>query len=51
MLLSKEIDTVSRVSIRDEADCISVTTNTLVKGMNSIILRQAKSKLQGNSVL
>ena len=38
------IDTVTRVQILDEADGISHRTNTLVKGMNLIILPPAMGK-------
>ena len=32
------MDTVTRVQILDETDCISHSTNTFGKGMNPIIL-------------
>ena len=35
------MDTVARVQILDETDCISHCTNTLGKGMNPIILPPA----------
>ena len=35
------MDTVTRVQNLDETDCISHSTNTLGKGMNSIILTPA----------
>ena len=35
------MDTVTRVQILDETDCISHSTNTLGKGMNPIILPPA----------
>ena len=38
------MDTVKRVQILDEADCISHGTNTLGKGMNLIILPPAMGK-------
>ena len=38
------MDTATRVQILDETDCISHGTNTLKKGMNSIILSPAMSK-------
>ena len=33
-LLSYEMDMVTQVQILDETDCLSHSTNTLVKGMN-----------------
>ena len=39
-----EMDTVTRVQILDETECISHSTNTLGKGMNPIILPPAKGK-------
>ena len=36
-----EIDTATRVQIRDKTDCILHSTNTLGKGMNPIILPPA----------
>ena len=41
---SYERDTVTRVQILDEIDCISHITDTLGKGMNPIILPPAMSK-------
>ena len=38
------MDTVTRVQILDEADCISHSTNALGKGMNPIILPPAMGK-------
>ena len=38
------MDTETRVQIMDEADCILHSTNTLGKGMNSIILPPAMGK-------
>ena len=38
MLPSQDMDTATRVQIRDEPDCISHSTNTLGKGVNPIIL-------------
>ena len=38
------MDTVTRVQIIDEANCISHSTNTLAKGMNPIILPPAMGK-------
>ena len=35
------MDTATRVQILEEADCISLSTNTLWKGMNPIILPPA----------
>ena len=43
-LLSKEMDTATRVQILDETDGISHNTNTLGKGMNPIILLPALGK-------
>ena len=40
----KEMDTVTRVQILDETDCISHSTNTLGKDMNPIILPPAMGK-------
>ena len=40
----KEMNTVTRVQILDETDCISHSTNTLGKGMNPIILPPAMGK-------
>ena len=37
------MDTVTRVQILDETDCISHSINTLGKGMNPIILPPAMS--------
>ena len=37
-LSSMEMDTVIRVQILDEFDCISQSANTLGKGMNPVIL-------------
>ena len=39
-----EMDTATRVQILNETDCISHCTNTLRKGMNSIILPPAMGK-------
>ena len=39
-----KMDTATRVQILDENDCISHSTNTLEKGMNSIILPPAMGK-------
>ena len=36
------MDTVTRVQILDETDCISHSTNTRGKGMNPIILPPAE---------
>ena len=44
MVIEKEMDTVTRVQILDEADRISHCTNTLGKGMNPIILPPAMGK-------
>ena len=44
------MDTVTRVQIRDETDCISHCTNTLGKGMNPIILPPAMGKIVGQTV-
>ena len=44
MVSSKEMDTVTRVQIFDEADCISHSANTLWEGRNPIILLPAKGK-------
>ena len=38
------MDSVTRVQIMDETDCISHGTNTLGKGMNSIISPPAMGK-------
>ena len=38
------MDPVTRVQILDEADCISLYTNTPGKGMNPIILSPAMGK-------
>ena len=38
LVIVKEMDTVTRVQILDETDCISHSTNTLGKGMNPVIL-------------
>ena len=38
------MDTVTRVQTMDKTDCISHSTNTFEKGMNSIILSSAMSK-------
>ena len=40
----KKMDTVTRVQILVETDCISHSTNTLGKGMNPIILPPAMGK-------
>ena len=50
-LSSLEMVTATRVQILDKSDCISHSTNTLGKGMNSFIHPQAMSKLQGRLVL
>ena len=44
VLLSLEMDMVTRVQILDETDCISHSTNTLGKGINPIILPPAMGK-------
>ena len=41
------MDTVTRVQILDETNCISHSTNTIGKGMNPIILLPAMGKQQG----
>ena len=41
------MDTVTRVQIFDEADCIPHSINILGKGMDPIILPPDKGKLQG----
>ena len=38
------MDTATRVQILDETDCISHRTNTLGKGMNTLILPPAIGK-------
>ena len=38
------MDTVTRVQILDQANCISHSTNTLGKGVNPIILPPAMGK-------
>ena len=38
------MDMATRVQILDKTDCISHSTNTLGKGMNSIILHPAMGK-------
>ena len=43
-LSSQEMDTVTRVQILVETDCISHSTNTLGKGMNPITLPRAMGK-------
>ena len=43
-LSSYEMDTVTRVQILDETDCISHSTNTLGKSMNPIILPPAMGR-------
>ena len=43
-LSSQEMDTAIRVQILDKTDCISHSTNTLGKGMNSIIPPPAMGK-------
>ena len=43
-LSSSDMDTMTRVQILDEADCISNSTNNFGKGMNPIILTPAMSK-------
>ena len=40
---------MTRVQILDETDCISHSTNTLVKGMNLIILPSAMGKKVGQT--
>ena len=45
------MDTATRVQILDETDCISHSTNTLGKGMNSIILPPARRRKTLNSNL
>ena len=44
-----EMDTVTRVQILDETDCISHCTNNLGKGMNPIILPLAMGKIVGQT--
>ena len=44
MIIVVETDTLTRVQILDEADCISHCTNTFGKGMNPIILPPAMGK-------
>ena len=46
-LSSLEIDTATRIQILDEAVCISDSTNTLEKGMNSTILPTALEGSEG----
>ena len=43
-LSSQEMDTATRVQILDEIDCISHSTNTLLKGMNPIIFPPTMGK-------
>ena len=43
------MNTVTRVKILDETDCISHSTNTLGKGINPIILPQAMGKIVGQT--
>ncbi len=43
------MDTATRVQILDESDCISHSTNTLVKDMNPIILPLAMGKIVGQT--
>ena len=43
-LSSLEMDTAPRVQTLDETDCISLSTNTLGKGINPIILPPAMGK-------
>ena len=43
------MDTATRVQILDETDCISHSTNTLGKGMNSIILPPSMGKIVGQT--
>ena len=43
-LSTYEMDTVTRVQILDETDCISHSTNILGKDMNPIILPPAMGK-------
>ena len=38
------MDTMTRIQILDEVDCISHNTNTLGKGMNPIIIPLAMGK-------
>ena len=45
IVIVEKMDTVTRVQILDETDCISHSTNTLGKGMNPIILPPAMGKL------
>ena len=44
------MDTVTRVQILDDTDCISHCTNTLGKGMNPTVLPPAMGRL-GSSAL
>ena len=46
-LSSCEVDAVTRVQNLDKAVCISLSANTLGKGMNPAILTPAISKLEG----
>ena len=48
--MSKEMDTTTRLQIQDETVCIPRSANTLRKGMNSIILPPAMSKIVGQTV-
>ena len=43
-IMELEMDTVTRVQILDEADCISRSSNIHGKGMNRIILPPAMGK-------
>ena len=45
------MDTVTRVQILDESDCISHSTSTLGKSMNPIILPPATKDRLGSSAL
>ena len=44
MVIVVGIDTVTRIQILDQANCISHITNTLGKGINPIILPPAMRK-------
>ena len=43
-LLSKEMDTVTRIQIQDDVDSISYSTNIFGKGMNQVILPPVMGK-------
>ncbi len=43
-LSSQEMDTTTQVQTLDEADSVSLCTNTLGKGMNPILLSPAMGK-------